>query len=455
MDVQDGENSLSQKDKVDRERCGFYVKRKRRNCRMLPAKGNKYCAEHLCFQDDQFSANRDDLHKGNVEISTTVKKRVQCPLDPKHTVFEDRLEKHLKKCNSRGKTQQDYFEEHIHSGLLHCETAEDEKVPLNKIPKMEIYDLIKRVEKCYSESLLKIKKWCGSHPVLKEELDNEEYGESTRKHFLQQASLIDLLEKNDVFKKDKLAVLEFGAGKGKLSHWLQKAVGNVDNVEYYLIDRQNHRHKFDCFHRGENQGPSFKRLYIDIEHLNLAKVSDLTQKNIVGIGKHLCGAATDFSLRCLAGGDRKQAESNQASKKAKLDHNTNRIELILFALCCYHKCSWPSFVGRDFFAANGFNKTDFHRITKICSWAVCGVRSIAKDSGDDELLGKEKDEMNTFQLNPEQKKEIGSKCKRLIDLGRIEYLRKHGYQTELIYFIDSAVTLENVVLLAKPNITNG
>ncbi|XP_065060140.1 uncharacterized protein LOC135687497 isoform X1 [Rhopilema esculentum] len=30
---------------------------------------------------------------------------------------------------------------------------------------------------------------------------------------------------------------------GKLSHWLQKAVGNVDNVEYYLIDRQNHRHK--------------------------------------------------------------------------------------------------------------------------------------------------------------------------------------------------------------------
>ena len=60
------------------------------------------------------------------------------------------------------------------------------QVPLNQIPKMEIYDLIRRVEKCYSESLLKIKKWCGSHPVLMEELDNEEYGESTRKHFLQQ-----------------------------------------------------------------------------------------------------------------------------------------------------------------------------------------------------------------------------------------------------------------------------
>lgn len=33
-------------------RCGFYVKRKKRHCKMIPAKGNKYCAEHLCFQDD-------------------------------------------------------------------------------------------------------------------------------------------------------------------------------------------------------------------------------------------------------------------------------------------------------------------------------------------------------------------------------------------------------------------
>ena len=35
------------------KRCGFYVKRKKRHCKMLPAKGNIYCAEHLCFQEDQ------------------------------------------------------------------------------------------------------------------------------------------------------------------------------------------------------------------------------------------------------------------------------------------------------------------------------------------------------------------------------------------------------------------
>ena len=31
-------------------KCGFYVKRKKRHCKMLPAEGNKYCAEHLNFQ---------------------------------------------------------------------------------------------------------------------------------------------------------------------------------------------------------------------------------------------------------------------------------------------------------------------------------------------------------------------------------------------------------------------
>ena len=32
------------------KRCGFYVQRKRRHCRMIPAHGNTYCAEHLCHQ---------------------------------------------------------------------------------------------------------------------------------------------------------------------------------------------------------------------------------------------------------------------------------------------------------------------------------------------------------------------------------------------------------------------
>ena len=34
-------------------RCGFFVRRKQRYCKMLPAKGNKFCAEHLCEDTQQ------------------------------------------------------------------------------------------------------------------------------------------------------------------------------------------------------------------------------------------------------------------------------------------------------------------------------------------------------------------------------------------------------------------
>eukprot|EP00112_Aurelia_sp_Birch-Aquarium-sp1_P016120 Seg3626.1 transcript_id=Seg3626.1/GoldUCD/mRNA.D3Y31 product=tRNA:m protein_id=Seg3626.1/GoldUCD/D3Y31 len=422
-------------------RCGFYVKRKKRHCKMLPAKGNKYCAEHLCFQDD-FD---DEKMPG--------KKRIKCPLDPNHTVFEERLEKHLMKCNSKKKTEQEFYSEHINSGIIGYEKSEAEKVPLNKVPHQEISNLIERINSCYAKSTLNIEECSGTHRVLKEELENEEYGASARKHLLQQASLINILEKSSSFKKNT-AFVELGAGKGKLSHWLQRAVGEIDQVEYFLVDRQHHRNKFDCYHKGEDQGPVFKRLYVDIEHLNLGKVNDLHGKEIVGIGKHLCGGATDLALRCLleqkSGG---VSSDEKACKKQKLDTTQFDVKLILLALCCYHRCTWASYVGNEFFTNNGFTAFDFHRVTQLCSWAVCGFRDHHKDSTNGDQEEKEcenNQERNDFKLSSEEKKEIGIKCKRLIDVGRLEYLKKHGYKSKLMYYVDSEVTLENVALLAEP-----
>ena len=66
------------------------------------------------------------------------------------------------------------------------------------------------------------------------------------------------------------------------------------------------------YHRFESQGPKFKRLIIDIEHLDLSKhnlsssssssslcvglydgIND--HKQIIGISKHLCGSGTGNS----------------------------------------------------------------------------------------------------------------------------------------------------------------
>ena len=61
---------------------------------------------------------------------------------------------------------------------------------------------------------------------------------------------------------------------------------------------------------------------------------------MVGVSKHLCGAATDLALRCL--------ETFSASGNAK-----GKIETILIALCCHHRCDWNIYVGKDRF----FKKT--------------------------------------------------------------------------------------------------
>uniref|UniRef100_A0A8D2IXW6 tRNA:m(4)X modification enzyme TRM13 n=1 Tax=Varanus komodoensis TaxID=61221 RepID=A0A8D2IXW6_VARKO len=65
-------------------RCAYFVERKRRFCKMVPARGRRFCGEHGAHAEEENS-----------------RKRIPCPLDPKHTVYEDQLQKHLKKCNSR------------------------------------------------------------------------------------------------------------------------------------------------------------------------------------------------------------------------------------------------------------------------------------------------------------------------------------------------------------------
>uniref|UniRef100_A0A8C9F936 tRNA:m(4)X modification enzyme TRM13 n=1 Tax=Pavo cristatus TaxID=9049 RepID=A0A8C9F936_PAVCR len=63
-------------------RCAFFVQRKRRFCKMIPAPGRRFCGEH-----------------GGAAVSYGCYSRSVLAL----TVYEDQLQKHLKKCNSREK----------------------------------------------------------------------------------------------------------------------------------------------------------------------------------------------------------------------------------------------------------------------------------------------------------------------------------------------------------------
>ena len=47
---------------------------------------------------------------------------------------------------------------------------------------------------------------------------------------------------------------------------------------------------------------------------------------------------------------------------------------LVMASCCHHRCNWSSYVGQAFFELLGFGPVDFHLITLMSSWAVCGTR---------------------------------------------------------------------------------
>lgn len=60
----------------DPNTCQYFVKRKKRYCRMTVKKGSNYCGEHLPQEELNSESNTDKSNR----------KRVFCPLDPSQYV---------------------------------------------------------------------------------------------------------------------------------------------------------------------------------------------------------------------------------------------------------------------------------------------------------------------------------------------------------------------------------
>ncbi|NXL36542.1 TRM13 enzyme, partial [Glaucidium brasilianum] len=448
-------------------RCAYFVERKKRFCKMIPAPGRRFCGEH-----------------GQQEQEND-RKRIPCPLDPKHTVYEDQLQKHLKKCNSREKPKPVYFVQDINAGLKDVAEIPEKTVPISSLTKEELENLIIKVKKASNGLKLHLKEQILSHQALEEALNDPKNGESAFKHLKQQASILGNMEKLHLLGPGRCFV-EFGAGRGKLSHWVDVALQNAENVQFLLVERATTRFKVDGKHK---RGDSiFERLQVDIQHLCLKKVPILETNKlpVVGIGKHLCGAATDLALRCLVESytaccdgeneepapkrsrtDKKEVASNNSADNESNKEDCKPVAGIVIALCCHHKCNWTHYVGREFFKSVGLGPVEFHYFTRMSSWATCGMREATTKAptseesedqtndteGHEQTFIKTEDGSDTLQgiLTVEERKEIGCLCKLLIDQGRIEYLQQRGYKAALQYYTESAVSLENVLLTAVPS----
>ena len=75
--------------------------------------------------------------------------------------------------------------------------------------------------------------------VLEEELSKPEYGPSVLKHLIQNSSLLGQLDKTGLLENGNTFV-EFGSGRGQLTYWLTKAVGDPTTCQFLLVDRASH-----------------------------------------------------------------------------------------------------------------------------------------------------------------------------------------------------------------------
>lgn len=108
---------------------------------------------------------------------------------------------------------------------------------------------------------------------------------------------------------------------------------------------------------------------IDIADLDLGGVDVISRVcGLVGVAKHLCGAATDLALRCLLDTVPKSSTSDTKTQ------TTSKLLGVAMAMCCHHRCTWSALVGKGFLEECGFLPEEFPLLCQLTSWAVCGVR---------------------------------------------------------------------------------
>ncbi|XP_020284702.1 tRNA:m(4)X modification enzyme TRM13 homolog [Pseudomyrmex gracilis] len=403
---------------TDSNHCKYFVKRKNRFCHMTVREGNQFCGEHL--PDD---AGSSDIRN----------RRVKCPLDPTHTCYESKLKKHLKVCNTKRKL--DAQPAFVVKGV----NLDDEAitapsyVPLSQLDEAVVDTVIKKIQSAF-EKLPEFSHAILRHDILKDKLNDKTCGNNVRKHLLQDASLLGHLEQAGLVR-DNTCFIDFGAGRGQLMYWLGQ-INNSLNSCILLVDRSSHRHKKDNKLRREKHNFTIKRICADIADLQLNKITEIQSfKHKVGIAKHLCGAATDLAIRCLA---------RSISSEPKVD-----IRGLVLAFCCHHKCDYSSYVGRDYLQQCGFTTDEFPVLCSISSWTTCGfhLKNDAEMQSDSTVRQHDKNVIDQFS-KLDEREIIGRKAKILLNWGRLVFLQSVGFQAELFHYISTDVTLENMCIVA-------
>ncbi|XVF22016.1 hypothetical protein REPUB_Repub12eG0138300 [Reevesia pubescens] len=445
-------------------RCKLWLPKKNRFCANAPLNNSLFCGNHTPRTNDQW---------------------IPCPIDPSHSVLQENLEGHLKRCPLLKQAQslrtQPFYQKGVNAGKEDEEqetlipisgsfdyvvTSEMKRNAVYSLNIPDFFELIRKIESVHAQickdikDSYKIPEACGIW--IKREVDRKLPFQE--KHVTQQASILGNLEEFGVLRSsvgkeqfegvelvessnDFPAVVEFGAGRGYLTQMLADCYG-IRRV--FLVEKKSYKLKADRSLR-QKESLILERLRIDIEDLNLNAVESLQGLPYIAIGKHLCGPAMDLTLRCCLANQRNVERCG----------GNCYLRGLAIATCCHHLCQWKHYINKKYLSSLGISKEEFHAITWFTSWAVDAdhgsdlsdvidfklhPESIEKEECTGDATGVEAIARNMKAI---ERAKLGFMCKQIIDMGRLMWVKENGLETQLVKYVPSSVSPENHLLIAR------
>ncbi|KAL0025254.1 hypothetical protein WJX77_010713 [Trebouxia sp. C0004] len=306
--------------------CEYLLPIKKRRCKFEARPGFKFCGNHM---PNSLQPER---------------KRIPCPWDPSHTVYEAELRQHAFKCPShlfQLKNQaQPYCQPDVNAGqqedALHLlasnnqshaeQGAASSQQYVQALGQDKFLAFIHRIVNAHQQACSEQERL---HPLTPPECEAYLKPDNERpfslKHAQQQASIVGHMKQSGLLQNaERHAYIEFGAGKGYLSSMLADSSAAR---HFVLLDMRSFRMKADRSLR-KLENLQLQRLHVDIKDFQPTEVPGLNNGRTpwIATGKHLCGAATDFTLRCCASSmqvtptlQQDAAVSNQSTERCPAD----------------------------------------------------------------------------------------------------------------------------------------
>lgn len=475
--------------------CQHFMRNKARYCNLNRVANSLFCGNHRPV-DESYTPRilKDAQFSGFTEIY-----RIPCPIDPTHTIFNYNLEAHKKICNTGTRLalleREPYYQKDCNSGAnLPSDTdpsiSSDNSNPNPSPPVVDVELLLRKVQECYQryvemeiqEPFTEIPSYLNQEELFKLVAGGAVAFDRVRHahqdvHIACQMATESMFPTNPSSSKRHVYV-ELGAGKGMLGLTVKSAAEQCcpGKSSLVMVERTGVHRKADKTLR-ENSDLAFTRIRMDIRDCFLAglpgiarTVDDSSQRpSVVLVAKHLCGLATDITLRSL--------ESLQLSTTSSPSSESMATEESFYgvsiATCCHHACDWKDYINPNWLLSCGFTSHEFKVMTHWSGWAHTvgtGVRmakvkptessTIAETEEDPTAEGQDGNEHSVPMadlsgpshrprgLSYEEMSRIGKMVKRILDHGRVLYLRDMGFVVCQRRYCDKELSPECYLILA-------